>query len=238
MPLRSDVSIYPEAFQTEDPMSFFVNVLCVLLMYGSAYLANTGAMLFGKWIPGKTGMRVFIIDNGRNYSDGFRIFGDGKSWNGLIGGGIFSGILFTLAHRLWGSNGAGAPEAPFVDPLLLANPNDWFWLFEGGYGSSFAAFTMGFILGVSCMLGDLSGSFIKRRRGLKREGDESSEAPLLDTMPFAIAIFLTSFILFNDQIITHPNLVEEILFLLLITPVIHRSFNIIGYKFGLKEVPY
>ncbi|MDG1542665.1 MAG: hypothetical protein P8Q32_01895, partial [Candidatus Thalassarchaeaceae archaeon] len=70
------MSIYPEAFQTEDPMSFFVNVLCVLLMYGSAYLANTGAMLFGKWIPGKTGMRVFIIDNGRNYSDGFRIFGD------------------------------------------------------------------------------------------------------------------------------------------------------------------
>ncbi|MDG1547845.1 MAG: hypothetical protein P8Q56_03810, partial [Candidatus Thalassarchaeaceae archaeon] len=70
------MAISPEPFQTDDPMSFFVNVLCVLLMYGSAYLANTGAMLFGKWIPGKTGMRVFIIDNGRNYSDGFRIFGD------------------------------------------------------------------------------------------------------------------------------------------------------------------
>ena len=235
MPLRRDVAISPEPFQTDDPMSFFVNVLCVLLMYGSAYLANTGAMLFGKWIPGKTGMRVLIIDNGRNYSDGYRIFGDGKSCNGLIGGGIFSGILFTLAHKLWGSNGA---EAPFVDPLLFANSNDWFWLLEGDFGSSFAAFTMGFILGVSCMLGDLSGSFIKRRRGLKREGDESSEAPLLDTMPFAIAIFLTSFILFDGQIITHPNLIEEILFLLLVTPVIHRSFNIIGYKFGLKEVPY
>jgi len=25
---------------------------------------------------------------------------------------------------------------------------------------------------------------------------------------------------------------------LIITPVIHRSFNILGYKFGLKEVPY
>jgi CDP-2,3-bis-(O-geranylgeranyl)-sn-glycerol synthase len=235
MPSRLAVSISPEPFQAGDLMSFFVNVLCVLLMYGSAYLANTGAMLFGKWIPGKTGMPVLIIDNGRNYSDGFRIFGDGKSWNGLIGGGIFSGILFTSAHKLWNSNGA---DAPFIDPLLYANPNDWFWLFEGGYGSSIAAFTMGFILGVSCMLGDLSGSFIKRRRGLKREGDESSEAPLLDTMPFAIAIFLTSFILFDGQIITHPNLIEEILFLLLVTPVIHRSFNIIGYKFGLKEVPY
>ena len=68
--------------------------------------------------------------------------------------------------------------------------------------------------------------------------DRSSEAPLLDTIPFAIAIFATSFLLFEGQIITHPNLVEEILFLLLITPVIHRSFNILGYKFGLKEVPY
>ena len=97
---------------------------------------------------------------------------------------------------------------------------------------------MGFILGVACMVGDLCGSFIKRRRGLKREGDESSEAPLLDTIPFAIAIFITSFLLFGDQIITHQNLVEEILFLLIVTPLIHRSFNILGYKFGLKEVPY
>ena len=46
-------------------------------MYGSAYLANTGAMLFGKWIPDKTGMPVIIIDRGRNYSDGHRILGDG-----------------------------------------------------------------------------------------------------------------------------------------------------------------
>ena len=46
-------------------------------MYGSAYLANTGAMLFGKWIPDKTGMSVIIIDRGRNYSDGHRILGDG-----------------------------------------------------------------------------------------------------------------------------------------------------------------
>jgi CDP-2,3-bis-(O-geranylgeranyl)-sn-glycerol synthase len=88
------------------------------------------------------------------------------------------------------------------------------------------------------MVGDMCGSFIKRRRGLKREGDQSSEAPLLDTIPFAIAIFITSFILFDGQIITHHNLVEEILFLLLVTPLIHRLFNVIGYKFGLKDVPY
>ena len=232
---RQVVDVSSPPFQSNGFESFFVNVLCVLLMYGSAYLANTGAMLFGKWIPDKTGMSVIIIDRGRNYSDGHRILGDGKSWNGLIGGGIFSGTLFIVAHNIWNDNGT---NAPFIDPLIYADPGDWFWFFEGELSSSFAAFTMGFILGFSCMIGDMCGSFVKRRRGLKREGDESSEAPLLDTIPFAIAIFATAFLLFDGQIITHPNLVEEIIFLLIITPVIHRSFNILGYKFGLKEVPY
>lgn len=230
------MSITPEEpFPSTDVSSFFINVLCVLLMYGSAYLANTGAMLFGKWIPEKTGIQVIVIDGGRNYSDGHRLLGDGKSWNGLIGGGIVSGLLFMLAHKLWNSNGA---NAPLVDPLLYADSNDWFWLIESDNSGLIAAFTMGFVLGFACMVGDMCGSFIKRRRGLKREGDQSSEAPLLDTIPFAIAIFITSFILFDGQIITHHNLVEEILFLLLVTPLIHRLFNVIGYKFGLKDVPY
>ena len=232
---RRTVDISSSPFETDGIVSFFVNVLCVLLMYGSSYLANTGAMLFGKWIPDKTGMPVIVIDGGKNYSDGNRILGDGKSWNGLIGGGIVSGILFTLAHNLWNNNGT---EVPFIDPIIYADSSDWFWIFEGEIGSSLAAFTMGFILGFSCMIGDMCGSFVKRRRGLKREGDESSEAPLLDTVPFAIAIFIAAFVLFDGQVITHPDLIEEIIFLLIVTPIIHRAFNIFGYKVGLKEVPY
>ncbi len=235
MSFRQCVNISDNPFQDGGLESFFVNVLCVLLMYGSAYLANTGAMLFGKWIPDKTGMRVLVIDAGKNFSDGNRLLGDGKSWNGLIGGGIFSGILFVLAHNLWNGNGT---NRPFIDPIIYADSSDWFWLIQGEMGPSGAAFTMGFTLGFSCMIGDMCGSFIKRRRGLKREGDESSKAPLLDTVPFAIAIFLSAFLLFDGQIITHPNLIEEIIFLIFITPVIHRSFNILGYKVGLKEVPY
>ena len=164
------MSITPEEpFPSTDISSFFINVLCVLLMYGSAYLANTGAMLFGKWIPEKTGIQVIVIDGGRNYSDGHRLLGDGKSWNGLIGGGIVSGLLFMLAHKLWNSNGA---NAPLVDPLLYADSNDWFWLIESDNSGLIAAFTMGFVLGFACMVGDMCGSFIKRRRGLKREGED------------------------------------------------------------------
>ena len=235
MSFRGTVNASPSPFQSNDFETFLINVICVLLMYGSAYLANTGAMLFGKWIPEKTGFPVAIIDGGRNYSDGNRILGDGKSWNGLIGGGIFSGLLFIFAHNIWKGNGT---EAPFIDPLTYASSNDWFWFFEGDSGSIMAAFTMGFILGVACMIGDLCGSFVKRRKGLKREGDESSEAPLLDTVPFAVAIFIAAFLLFDGQIITHPDLYEEILFLLIITPIIHRLVNILGFKLGLKDVPY
>ena len=44
-----------------------------------AYLANTIAVLTGGKYP---------IDQGKNYSDGNRILGDGKTWSGLVGGTI------------------------------------------------------------------------------------------------------------------------------------------------------
>ena len=80
------------AFPDSTARDFAVNVLTVLVLYGPAYLANTGAMLFGKWIPDKTGFENHKIDGGRVHSDGNRLLGDGKSWEGLFGGGFFSGI--------------------------------------------------------------------------------------------------------------------------------------------------
>jgi len=220
-------------FPAPDPSAFVLNILSVLMMYGPFYLANTGAMLFGKWIPDKLGFSSSIIDGGRNWRDGFRILGDGKTWNGLLGGGIFSGLLTMLAHHLWSDR--VLPDArPFVDPAMLTSPDDWFWV-GGEWG---AAFVMGFTLGIACMLGDTAGSFVKRRRGLKREGDESSEAPLLDTVPFAIAIFIAAVALFDGQIFTHEQLRGEIVALLILTPIIHRSFNLLGYRLGLKSVPF
>ena len=221
------------AFPAPDASGFILNILAVLMMYGPAYLANTGAMLFGKWIPEKLDFESVSIDGGRNWTDGYRLLGDGKTWNGLVGGAVFSGLLVMLAHWLWGAR--TLPDGrPFVDPTLLTGPDDWFWV-GGEWG---AAFAMGFVLGLACMLGDAAGSFIKRRRGLKREGDESSEAPLLDTIPFAVAIFLAAFLLFDGQIITHEQLHEEIVALLVLTPVIHRLTNMLGYRLGLKSVPY
>ena len=50
-----------DLFGVSDPMS----VLALLLLYGPAYLSNTGAMIFGKAIPKITGMKVWVIDGGK-----------------------------------------------------------------------------------------------------------------------------------------------------------------------------
>jgi len=45
-------------------------------------------------------------------------------------------------------------------------------------------------------------------------------------------------LLFDNEVIMHNDLRPAILALLILTPIIHRSFNILGYKLGLKSVPY
>ena len=101
-----------------------------------------------------------------------------------------------------------------------------------------AAFIVGAFLGLGCMIGDCTGSFIKRRLGKKREGSESSEAPLLDTLPFAIFTFAMGLLLFPQILLGDSELIIAMFGLLVLTPVIHRLTNMFGYWVGLKEVPY
>ena len=101
-----------------------------------------------------------------------------------------------------------------------------------------SAAIVGFMLGLSCMIGDSCGSFVKRRRGLRREGDISSRAPLLDTIPFAMAIFMCTALLFEDTIFFEDSVMPYVVALLILTPVMHRLTNILGYRLGLESVPY
>ena len=97
---------------------------------------------------------------------------------------------------------------------------------------------MGTFLGFACLSGDSTGSFFKRRRGLKREGDISSKAPLLDTLPFAIMVFLWGQLFLGDSLLSQNELIIPMLIMIIITPILHRSFNLIGYYIGWKDVPY
>ena len=100
------------------------------------------------------------------------------------------------------------------------------------------AFFIGSMLGLSSLIGDSAGSYIKRRRGLKREGEVSSKAPLLDTLPFAIATFTFGVIFLQGSALGDPDVILAMLLLIVLTPFIHRFFNKLGYWLGWKDVPY
>ena len=217
-------------------MDFLFLCLLTLWLYLPGFLANTFAMMWGKWLP-KTGYGPWPIDGGRTLSDGNRILGDGKTWNGLIGGSMTSGLLCILLASLvsMGSMDTVFDDGStvFAHPLLGAE-DAWFNI----GGDAGAAFFLGTFLGFTCLLGDSVGSFVKRSRGLKREGDVSSKAPLLDTLPFAIMVFLCGQLFLGTSVLAAEELRAPMVALILITPVLHRSFNLIGYKIGWKDVPY
>ena len=208
--------------------------LMVLWLYLPGFLANTFAMMWGKWLP-KTGYGPWPIDGGRRMKDGNRILGDGKTWNGLIGGSLTSGLLCVLIVSLIGD----VPTSTNIESSVFAHPLTGYegtWFDVGSVGMS--AFILGSFLGFACLIGDSTGSFIKRRRGLKREGDVSSKAPLLDTLPFAIMVFLWGQLFLENSLLSDTELILPMVVIVVITPILHRSFNLIGYYIGWKDVPY
>ena len=217
-------------------MDFLSLCLLTLWLYLPGFLANTFAMMWGKWLP-KTGYGPWPIDGGRVMSDGNRMLGDGKTWNGLIGGSLTSGLLCVI---IVSTVSTGEMSTVFDDgSTVFAHPltgAEDAWFNVGGTAG--AAFILGSFLGFACLVGDSTGSFFKRRRGLKREGDISSKAPLLDTLPFAIMVFLWGQLFLGPSVLAAEELRMPMLALVAITPVLHRSFNLIGYKIGWKDVPY
>ncbi len=176
-------------------------VVFVLLLMGPAYLVNTIAVLTGGKYP---------IDQGKIYSDGNRILGDGKTWSGLIGGTI-GGIAFGVLLNLYG------------EPVTSS------------WGESWNMFSVFFLLSFGALLGDMTASFYKRRQNLQR-GDKFA---LLDMYDFIIMSLLLCFIFQRDWLLSWILDGWVPLFtILVLTPFLHRGVNIIGYKIGVKNEPW
>ena len=155
------------------------------------------------------------VDFGKSWR-GKRILGDGKTWRGFFGGG-FAGVIFGM--MLMGI-------AYIFDKTSLWGYIDW-WT---GIGIVFC-------LSFGSLLGDMLGSFIKRRIGIER----GKKAPILDQYDFLIGAFLLTTLFYHRWV--YETYVEgwhilALVFLLLITLLLHRVMNIIGYKAGLKDVPW
>ena len=147
------------------------------------------------------------IDSGKTLWDGKRIFGDGKTWEGLALGIGMGGLVGAAEFVLWPSlnsyaKALGGSLPPYTLPLILLVP-------------------------VGALVGDMCGSFIKRRLGKERGAD----IPFLDQLNFIVGALVFSF-LFTE--ISWGMIVV----MLVITPILHRAVNIIGFRLKEKAVPW
>lgn len=179
-------------------VDIWVEFVKALFILLPAYAANT----FPPLARGK-----HPIDFGKRFRDGQRIFGEGKTIEGFSLG-IFIGTLI------------GVLEA-YLYPQLNAYANQW------NVSLPYMSLFIGFMIALGAMLGDLGGSFIKRRLKLHRGAD----APLLDQLNFVIGSLI--FVYWFTQITPWM-----ILIMIIITPVLHRFVCIIGYMLKFKQVPW
>lgn len=137
-------------------LSVLVNALWLML---PAYVSNSSAVLFAGKTP---------IDIGKNFIDGKRIFGPGKTFRGLIGGtlaGIAVGLLLQLVK------GGTQINVPSFEPISVV-----------------------VALSLGAMLGDLAKSFIKRRFGI----DRGRPWPIADQFDFVAGAWVLTYIFFSD----------------------------------------
>ena len=116
-----------------------------------AYAANGFPPLMRGKIP---------IDRGKKFRDE-RLFGDGKTWEGLLGGIIF-GVFVGSLQIYW--------QTYLPDKLGLMT----------------MTFPIIFLLTLGTMAGDIGGSFVKRRMRMRR----GERALFLDQLGFLLMAFL------------------------------------------------
>ncbi|MGC8610738.1 MAG: CDP-2,3-bis-(O-geranylgeranyl)-sn-glycerol synthase [Thermoplasmata archaeon] len=186
-----------------------MNILIVIVgtfwLLIPSYIANPSAVIFKGKLP---------MDFNKNFIDGRRILGKGKTWKGFIGGTL-SGTFFGIVEETI-STFVNSPYIPeFSNSFLYA-------------------IIIVFFLSFSSMLGDSCGSFIKRRMNFP----SGSEALFLDQYPFIICSLIFFYIFNSTLFLKYIWNIYSIIFLIIITIVLHRLVNIIGYKMGKKDVPW
>ena len=170
-----------------------------------AYVANPMAVVFGGGTP---------MDFGRVMGDGRRIFGDGKTWRGFVGGAASGFVLGAILALLGSATAPSLSFGPWPDVLGIL-----------------------VLLAVGALLGDLLGAFTKRRLGLER----GAKAAGLDQYDFLIGAFLVLLLFAPAWWFVRfwaGDAIWGLGFIILITPALHRVVNMIGYRWGHKREPW
>ncbi|AKB11868.1 CDP-diglyceride synthetase [Methanosarcina thermophila] len=156
------------------------------------------------------------IDGGRTLKDGRRIFGDGKTYRGFFSGVFFGALAGSI--QIW-LNSRG------FEILGIEMPS---------FGPNYIeALKVVLALAFGSLFGDLFKSFFKRRMGLKR----GAPLPFVDQLDFVIGAWVFTYLTAPEWFIS--NFTPLIMIIILITtPLMHLTTNIIGYLTGIKKEPW
>lgn len=157
------------------------------------------------------------MDFGRTWAkDGRRVLGPSKSWSGFLAGGL-GAIPFCLLEA-WII--LLAPPNLAVVPVLAPTVLD--------------ALPLAVILTFGAMVGDALGSFAKRRLGR----ESGARTVLVDQLPFVLVPIALGFAFYPALFWNVFGHWEAVLWLVVYTLGLHVAFNWVGFKVGVKQVPW
>lgn len=180
------------------------------------------------------------IDGGRYWRDGKRMLGDGKTirgfWAGTLVGGIIGGFIAGLIA--WMSSILPVPlflndnlilrliYQDFLESGILYDFLSYINLRGLFSNSLFLGVFTGGVMAFGGLIGDLIGSFIKRRSGIER----GHPFIFLDQLGFLVL----------GMILVYPLIPWPIEYLIVqvpITFIVHIAANLFGYFTGIQEEP-
>ncbi|MCK5476852.1 MAG: CDP-2,3-bis-(O-geranylgeranyl)-sn-glycerol synthase [Candidatus Aenigmarchaeota archaeon] len=147
-------------------MDIILIILQSLWFILPAYIANSSAVFFMGEKP---------IDFGKNYKDGKRILGNGKTFEGTLGGLLVGTFVGFLQYILFKHFYASMTLYQFM-PYSIA---------------------LGFALSFGAMAGDIVESFVKRRMDIQRGGEI-----IWDKFDFLIGSFLFAYLFFDMSLLS------------------------------------
>ena len=149
------------------------------------------------------------IDDGRTLDDA-RILGDGKTWRGALAGTLAGVALALVLNAIAPAvETATGLSVPIFPPVaVLALP-------------------------LGAILGDMLASFLKRRTGRSR----GAAFPGLDQLDFLVGALALTALTVTDWF-TATFTLGVLATIVLVTPLLHVTTNVVAYRAGLKSEPW
>ncbi|MFX1506864.1 MAG: CDP-2,3-bis-(O-geranylgeranyl)-sn-glycerol synthase [Promethearchaeota archaeon] len=196
-----------------DLMYLIINALIFIF---PAFVANAAPTILGR------GKRLNApIDCGKYWKDNKRILGDGKTIRGFISGVVCGMMSCVGIFVITNFSGYSLEYINYFQSSIL------YWaIHKLGNNYIILCALIGFLLGSGALIGDIIGSFIKRRSGLQR----GESFPFMDQLGFLVVALVFVF----------PVIPWPLVWLLVLAPStlgLHIGLNILSYVVGIQEVP-